>query len=291
MNITKYVPSGITRMASRQVLNVKINSPHILFAVGVVGTVGATVLACRATLKLEDTLDEIKGNIDTVKELSSPEDRNKNLAIVYAHAGLQMTKLYGPSVVLGGLSMGALTGSHIQLSRRNTALTAAYTGLSQAYDRYRDRVRAAVGEDKELAIYRDERIEEFIDADGKKQKGIVVGPDGLSPHARFFDESSRNWKRSVEANRLFLKCQENYANEQLHARGYVFLNDVYDTLGIPRTSAGQIVGWVRKPEDGDGYVSFGLDHPRAFEFTNGTEQSVLLDFNIDGIVFDLIDKD
>jgi hypothetical protein len=88
---------------------------------------------------------------------------------------------------------------------------------------------------------------------------------------------------------MFIRSQQNYANDLLNARGHVFLNEVYDMLGIERTSAGAVVGWVRG--NGDNEIDFGVlnDLHSGQRFINGDERSVLLDFNVDGVVYDLIE--
>ena len=54
--------------------------------------------------------------------------------------------------------------------------------------------------------------------------------------------------------------QQAYANKKLQAQGYLFLNDVLEMLGIQKTKAGQIVGWIYNEEApiGDNYVDFGI---------------------------------
>ena len=112
-----------------------------------------------------------------------------------------------------------------------------------------------------------------------------------SPYARFFDETNPNWTKNAEYNIFYLIAQQNYANDMLKARGYLFLNEVYDMLGMPRTKAGQLVGWVYKENntDGDNYVNFGIYRTEHnAKYLNGFENSVLLDFNVDGPIFDKI---
>lgn len=272
----------------------KKNSPHIFFVGGVVGALGGTVLACRATLKLEEKLDEIQEDVNSVKEMGqssrekgteySEKEYYKDLCYVYAKGTTKLVRLYGPSAAVGAVSIAALTGSHIQLTRRNTALTAAFAALSKAYDEYRLRVQEEIGLERELDIYRGAREEESKDEDGKKVVK-VVDPNGFSPYARMFDEANSNWQKSPELNRIFIQCQQNYANNLLKARGHVFLNEVYDSLGMERSHAGQVVGWVMDG-DGDDFVDFGLFEPRSSRFVNGEERSIVLDFNVDGIVYD-----
>lgn len=276
----------VTRAFGKSKFMVQHNSPHILFGVGVLGIITSTVLACRATLKLEKTLDDLQNS----KELMDASDNapsNREITIHYTRASFELVKLYGPAVGVGGASLLALTGSHVQLSRRNTALTVAYTSLHQAYAGYRNRVRGYVGDEKERDLYHGVTLEKVEGLDGKKKEIKVADPNGLSVYAKFFDEASPNWSKDPEINRLFVQCQQNYLNDRLYAIGHVFLNEAYDALGIDRTSAGQIVGWV-VGDKGDNYIDFGIFDCASSRFINGWERSVLLDFNVDGPVVDKI---
>ena len=64
-------------------------------------------------------------------------------------------------------------------------------------------------------------------------------------------------------------------------------------LGIPRTQAGQIVGWIydEKHPIGDNKVDFGIYNTyneANRNFVNGYERTILLDFNVDGNILDMI---
>ena len=289
----KFVPDSVSRNVARKLLTAKKNSPHIFFAAGVAGVVTGTVMACRATLKLEETLDEIKQDFVNVKELGKNKEQSeeytqeeyyKDLGYVYAKGVLQVARLYGPSFVVGVISVAALTGSHVQLTRRNAALASTVAVVSKAFDNYRERVREELGLDKELDIYHNAK-EEYNPETSEISK--VVDPGEMSPYARFFDECSPNWIKNSEMNRIFIQMQQNYANHQLKARGHVFLNEVYDSLGLERSQAGAVVGWIYNG-DGDNYIDFGLFEARNARFVNGIERSILLDFNVDGVIYDLI---
>lgn len=282
------IKTAITRAVGRQSLRVQRNSPHILFAGGVVGIVGSTVLACRATLKLEPILDEAKAEIEEVKTaVDAGQHEKRDLAYVYGKNIGRVSKLYAPAAAVGTLSIIALTGAHVQLSRRNTALTVAYTGLHQAYNEYRSRVREALGEENERDLYFNTNTETVEDEKGKKQVVKTIDPNQRSMYARCFDESSPNWQKDQELNRVFVQCQQNWANEKLRARGHVFLNEVYDSLGLDRSQAGQVVGWVINA-DGDNFIDFGMFEANSARFMNGQERSIWLDFNVDGVIYDKI---
>lgn len=282
------IPTSVTRSVARQVLIAKKNSPHFFFVGGVIGVIGSTVMACRATLKLEETVDDVKKGLEIAKsnkDVVSDQEYNKKLGQEYGKAAVKLGKLYGPAVLVGTASIAALTGSHIQLTRRNTALTATLAAVMKSYDEYRIRVQEEIGKEKELEIHRGITEEK----NDKKELVKGVNSGALSPYARVFDESSRCWEKSSELNRMFLTAQQNYFNQRLYAYGYVFLNDVYEGLGFERTSAGQIVGWVLNG-DKDGFVDFGIFEERNLRFVNNLERSAWLDFNVDGPVQHLIDN-
>lgn len=291
---------AITRGVGRQSLKLQQHAPKLLFGGGVAGMVGSTVLACRSTLRLQQVLDEINFDLDTAKSIReqhedqySEEDLQKDTAVIYFRSGAKLAKLYAPSVVLGAASIAALTKSHSILSERNAALTAAYVALDRGFREYRARVVEKYGDDQDREFrYSSEVIVEGEGKSKKKPKTRVNIDDGPSIYARFFDEYSPNWSKEAEYNRLFLKCQQNWANDMLNARGHLFLNEVYQALGIPHSTAGSVVGW-RMGSEGDNYVDFGVfvndGSDRVRDFVNGREGSVLLDFNVDGVIYDKIE--
>jgi len=281
--ITKYIPKAVTKASGRALLKLKKNSPHILFGVGLAGVAGGTVLACRATLKLHDTLDEFTSEVRENKDDAS----SKDMAYIYAKNSMSLVKLYAPAAVVGGVGILCLTGSHVQLTRRNNALTIAYAGLAKAYDEYRKRVREEVGEEREIELFHGVDTQ-TMKLDGKTIEAKIVDPNKLSVYSRIFDEGNANYRKDAELNRIFLNCQQNYFNVLLQTRGHVFLNEVYDQLGFEHSKPGSIVGWKLGPE-GDNYVNFGLYEAHSARFINGDERSIILDFNVDGVIFDKIE--
>lgn len=303
MNLKKFIPDAISSKVARQALQVQKASPNLLFGAGIVGVVGATVLACRATLKVEEIVDEAaKKKIDIEAVLTDPnikssvyseQDARQDMAVLYIQTAVKFTKLYAPAVGLGALSIFALCSSHNILTKRNAALAAAYAALDKGFKEYRNRVIAEYGEDKDRELkygYVEREIVEETETGPEVKRLKVADPNGRSVYARFFDEASRNWKPNPAANLMFIRCQQNYANDLLKARGHVFLNEVYDMLDVPRTPAGAVVGWVLGG-DGDNVIDFGLYDGKtdaARDFINGWEKSILLDFNVDGVVYDKI---
>lgn len=296
MNLSNTFSQAITRKVGRSNLILQKNSPHILFGVGLAGILTSTVLACRATLQLDKTLDEAKTEIEDLKALKTHDESDdqsysdkeyyKDLGYVYGKQALKLGKLYGPSIIVGSLSVASLSGSHIQLTKRNSALTVTLAGVAKAYEEYRKLVAAEIGEEKEADIYNGV-TEEKITVDGKKELVKVKHPYGGSPYSRCFDESNPCWQPNAELNRTMIHAQQNYFNHRLRAYGHVFLNEVYDGLGFSRTPAGAVVGWLMDG-DGDQYIDFGLFEPHNARFMNGLERNVWLDFNVDGVIFEQI---
>lgn len=306
------IMNNATRTFNKVGIKFKKHSPEILIIAGVVGTVTSAVMACKATTKLDDILDESKRSIDNIhyatehpEELAAeytPEDGKKDLAIVYTQSALKIAKLYAPSVALGVLSITAILTSNNILRKRNIAIAAAYTAVDKSFKEYRGRVVDRFGKelDHELRynIKAKEVEEKVVDEKTGKEKTVkktvnVSELDQYSDYAKFFDESCAGWTKDPELNLAFLRRQQDYANEVLKAKGYLFLNDVYEMIGLQRTKAGQCVGWIydEKNPIGDNAVDFGIYDTYkegCRNFVNGYERSILLDFNVDGNILDLI---
>ena len=307
----KEIINSVSYNAHRIGFKIKKASPEIMVVAGVVGVVTSTVMACKATTKVNDILEETRKQVDDVHNvldsdvISADEytndDAKKDLAIIYTQTGVKLIKLYAPSVLVGALSITGILASHKILKKRNVALTAAYATIDRSFKEYRGRVVERFGKelDRELRynIKAQEIEEKTVDNDGnetiEKKTVSVVDPNMYSDYARIFDNGSMGWTKDPEYNLMFLKLQQNQANDRLRAQGYLFLNDVYDMLGIPRTKAGQIVGWIYDEDNpvGDNFVDFGIYdiyNEKACDFVNGRERSIVLDFNVDGNILDMI---
>lgn len=307
--------SSVVRVS---MFKLKKHSPELLILTGVAGVVASGITACIATRKLDSVLEPAKEKINELHECEEvnengevSEETKRELALTYVNTGVSLVKLYGPSVVLGSLSIGCILASNNILRKRNVALGAAYAAIDKGFKTYRSRVIERFGDqvDNELrfglksskvgVMEKDETTgeEKLV-----KKTGSVVNPAGVSDYARLFekymtDENGNSvinpyWETNLEYNLMFLKAQERYANDLLKVKKILFLNDVYEMLGIPKTKAGQIVGWIYNPEhpNGDNFVSFGIyaDNLSYRDYGEGYDPAILLDFNVDGNVWDLM---
>lgn len=310
------IVNKLSRTFNKVGFELKKHSPEILVTAGVIGVVASTVMACKATTKVGSVLDGAKKDLGTIHDcmekgyIPSPaedgsvnkveytqEEGKKDLTIVYTQTGLKIVKLYAPAAICGVLSLLSIIKSHDILRKRNVAIAAAYATVDKSFKEYRKRVAERFGDAVEREIkynIKAKEVEEkVIDEKGKETvvtKTVnVIDPTEYSEFSKIFDKFNPNWENTPEYNRLFLKAQQNYANDLLRAKGYLFLNDVYEMLGFPRTIAGQSVGWVYDPRNcdhkGDNFVDFGvmdIYKQGSHDFVNGYESCIILDFNVDG---------
>lgn len=298
------IMKSVNIVASKAIMKIKKRSPEILIVVGVVGTVASAVIACKATTKVNKIIDDAKDDIDKVHvatencvteagETYSTEDSKKDLAIIYAQTGVKLAKLYAPAVILGTFSIASILASNNILRKRNVALGAAYAAIDKSFKDYRGRVIERFGEqvDTELKYgIKAKKFEEVeVDPETGKEKKVkktvmVADPNLQSDYAVYFDNKSRNYETNQDYNYMFLNAQQQFANDKLQTRGHLFLNEVLDDLDLPRTSAGQIVGWTK---DGpDGYVNFRIVEVDRETEDGRHEPSLLLDFNVEGNIWD-----
>lgn len=297
------IMTSVNGVASKAVMKLKKHSPEILVVAGIAGTVVSAVLACKATTKVAEILDETKGTLDTIHEGMetgaingqeyTTEDGKKDTVVVYAQTGMKLAKLYGPAIILGTLSITSILASNNILRKRNVALGAAYAAIDKSFKEYRGRVIERFGDqvDTELKYgIKAKKFEEIeVDPETGKEKKVkktvmVADPNLQSDYAVYFDSKSRNYETNPDYNRMFLKAQQAFANDKLQTRGHLFLNEVLDDLDLPRTPAGQIVGWTK---DGpDGYVNFRIVEVERETEDGRHEPALLLDFNVEGNIWE-----
>lgn len=297
------IMKSVNGVASKAVMKLKKHSPEILVVAGIAGTVVSAVLACKATTKVAEILDETKGTLYTIHEGMetgaingqeyTTEDGKKDTVVVYAQTGVKLAKLYGPAIILGTLSITSILASNNILRKRNVALGAAYAAIDKSFKEYRGRVIERFGEqvDTELKYgIKAKKFEEIeVDPETGKEKKVkktvmVADPNLQSDYAVYFDSKSRNYETNPDYNRMFLKAQQAFANDKLQTRGHLFLNEVLDDLDLPRTPAGQIVGWTK---DGpDGYVNFRIVEVERETEDGRHEPALLLDFNVEGNIWE-----
>ena len=291
-------------------LGIKKHSPEILVVTGIGTGIVAAIIACKQTIKANDIIAVARENlqhIENAKELAAnneveytEEDEQADRETIGKQITIGMVKTYALPVGLGILSITCILAGHHILKKRNVALAAAYSALSTDFMNYRKRVVDEYGKDVDFMLKNglEKQIvaNQVIDPETgevkeTKEEVLTYEGDKLSQYARVFDEvGSTQWTPSADHNRAFLLMEQNYFNERIRTRGYIFLNEVYERLGFRPTKAGSVVGWVYQNADYEG-IDFGIftaHTQKAAEFLEGTEPSIILDFNVQGDILSLV---
>lgn len=297
-------------------LKLKKHSPDILFVGGMGLTIGGVIVACKATPKCTALLQKHKENmaeVDACRKLAieHPEeneytvaDQKKDTWLFRRDLAIGMIKTYA-------LPAAMITGGLVCIGKSNRIFKKRYLGAAAAFaadhkelKAIKDRIFKEMGPDRGRAfLYGAKDIDfvdiqtEQLDEDGNpitvtKPMNDVIDADtfsGVSQYAKYFDKKCKAWDPSPTHSLAYLKQVQSSLTDILLTRGHLFLNEVYDALGMPHTSDGAIVGWVKGM--GDDFVDFGVYNANLAvnrDFVNGYENICLLDFNVDGIIYDLI---
>jgi hypothetical protein len=303
------IVNKISRGFNRAKLCVKTHSPEILVGAGIVGGVGACVLACKATLKVNEVIEEAKENIEKIHVATetgvteagleyTEEDSKKDLTIVYVQTGVKFVKLYGPAIILGTVAIASVIAGHNKRYERYAAMSTAYALVDKGYKEYRNRVVDRFGKELDQELLTGAKaiqVEKIYVDDKGEEKTVtetvdVVEADLLtSPYMFFFEDGCKGWEKNAEWNKNFLIQAQNFFNDRLQTIGYVYLNEVLKYLGIPMTEMGQTVGWMLG--NGDNVIDFGMaevNRKSVRDFVNGYIPTILLHFNCDGEIAHLM---
>lgn len=295
----KIVPKRVRRASARTGLKLKKHSPTILVIGGVVGGVATVVSAVKASKKADVVVKSHKeeraviGTIPTKAESATVrKDTQLQVIELYFNTTMELTKVYGPTLLLGTLSFGSILYGHKILHGRHVASVAAYTGLMEQFGAYRGRVRQTLGEKAELDIYNGAHGEYVEDPDHKGEfKLMPVFNEDVKFDAElrpWFDSDNPNNSRDPATTKMWLTGVQEHMNQLLRLNGHLMLNDVRKELCLPKTAQGQLLGWVDGNPNGDGFIDFGFmtdDHPSTKAFRAGESRDVRLNFNVDGEVF------
>lgn len=281
----------VTRLAGRAGLVLSKHAPTILTAAGTAGFIGTTILASKATLKVEETVAEetaLLVKVHEAHEAGKLEDKDAlhDKVILYTRMTTKLAKLYAPALILGAASIVSLATGHGIMLKRNASLAAAYAAVDQAFKTYKKKVESKFGKEAVLDALVSTAEEDLTKNEPTLE--AIAAVDDVSPYGVIFDNSNHNWSADEDLAMLHLKCQQQYANDILQTRGHIFLNEVYKMLGFPHTPAGAVTGWVKG--NGDDFIDFNIyDGMFEGEDSNGrTVTKWALDFNVDGVMWDKI---
>lgn len=304
MNI-KTIGSGLKKTARKAGVTIKAHSPEILMAAGVVGTVAGVVVACKATTKLDDILEETQEKVIQIKDFDpetvdaeyTENDRRKDLVITYTKGGLEIVKLYGPAFAILSLSVASMLAANNILRKRNFALMAAYTALDKSFKDYRGRVADkygnAIEEELRLGLEKRKISEEITDENGKTKKvkkDVAVATVNDPTLIEFSKDTTSHWDSVMDYNLNLLRSSQMYFTDILVANGYLFMSEVKQNLDLPIDSTDYQIGWLYKAgnEAGDNLVDLRIRQSlKEVIDKDGNpkyEKVIYLDPNYDGLI-------
>lgn len=309
--------SNLKSVARVAKVGVVKHAPEILMGTGTVAFIATIITASKSTIKAQDILEEHREKLEDIadvegkadEETYSKEDVKKDRIVTYSQTGLALAKEYALPISLAAVSVTCYFAAFGIMRKRYATLAAAYSALSESFRKYRERVIADRGKDKDIEYLTGGKFKEITEKDenGKKTKlKVLTLPDGteLSPYAFKFAKYKENgelnyqWQNDFSLNRAYILGQQDYLNDQLYMRcvfdeqhrvmkrGWVFLNEIRELLGEDPTTTGSVVGnRYGNGEPGcDGFIDFRLIEAKD---ENGT--CFYINPNVDGLIYDIVE--
>lgn len=296
-NIQEALSAGLHKVA----FGLRKVGPEIGTVAGMAGIAVSAIYLYKAVNESKDILAKVK---EEVKKLEDEGADEKDIKAVKIAGGVAVAKKVAIPAGLAVASSATVLGIHHEMRKENRRLSDVITQTSLAYNALKNEIREQLGDEqadeliygvrkpdkKEIKEIEENspRKDEITDEERKSYRisdGEEITP---SPYAVFFDETCNNYSDDPEYNKNTLILLQAQLNERLRRVGYVYLNEVYEKLGVEKTEAGHVMGWRYAPHDpnheGDNQIDFNMWDIRSRanrRFINGYEPVVLLDFNID----------
>ena len=298
MSITTAFYTGVARISK--------HAPTILSVTASAGVVATGYLAWKAGTRFEDVegrdwdrRKECLKNADTIPDEDVPKIERKNRILFI----LDTVRTVAPAAIVGAATITMIYFSNSISKKRLAAMGAAYATLQTAFDGYKRTMVEALGKESVEKILKPKlpnvgkSAEEILSSDNKSDAAnvsdaVVNSLKALSPYARIIaEESSTCWDPNEDYTSQNLAAVQLWANRRLERKGHLFLNEIFDQLGLSRTREGAVVGWLKNGE-GDGYVSFGdfdasIYRVPSDDYTR-VDSNFIVDFNVDGVIWDRI---
>lgn len=298
MSISTAFYTGVARISK--------HAPTILSITASAGVIATGYLAWKAGTRFEDVegrdwdrRKECLRNADTIPDEDVPKIERKNRILFI----LDTVRTVAPAAIVGAATITMIYFSNSISKKRLAAMGAAYATLQTAFDGYKRTMVEALGKESIDKILKPKlpnvgkSAEEILSSDNKSDAAnvsdaVVNSLKALSPYARIIaEESSTCWDPNEDYTSQNLAAVQLWANRRLERKGHLFLNEVFDQLGLSRTREGAVVGWLKNGE-GDNYVSFGdfdasIYRVPSDDYTR-VDSNFIVDFNVDGVIWDKI---
>lgn len=207
------------------------NSPVMLTAAGVVGTVGTAVLAFKAGYQFNTIMRELE-EMHLEESIATGKPVNPIPQKEWLEASW---KTLAPPIASGALTVSAIIGANHIGSRRAAGLAAAYALAQTNHEDYKKKILEKIGIDQERTV-RDEIAQEKVNAIGGIHDIVVTSRQTL-----FMDsKSGRVFPSDVQT----IQSAQNSINKQVLDNQYASLTDFYEQIGLRKTGISDEMGWT-----------------------------------------------
>lgn len=266
----------------------KKNAPELLLGTALVTGTACIITTGKAACKAKTIMEVAnKDKTDLMMDYESgivtEDDFKKEVTKHYSRLALSLMKEYAIPATLYAATVACVFGTYKVQKNRQVALSTALAACTTAYNSLVKRLKdgAEHGLTAKDVLEGKTVVERINPETGEITKETVQGEPVTGVYNFRFDKYSTAWERDHFQNECTLISEQNWANDKLRLEGFVFLNDILERLGLPKTKAGQIVGW-RIDGKGDGFVDFGMKDCSLYEDERFDENAWDLDFNCDG---------
>lgn len=218
---------AILRFRGQAIHLVKSNSPAILTAIGVSGTVTTAYLASKASYEAAGVIRKAEMGVDDL-----PTDFRGRLQSRLPY----VWRLYIPAALSGSVTIGCIIAVNTIGTRRTATAAAAYTLSEKAFAEYKDKVAETIGENKEGRISDAVAVDQVTANPPSQSILMMAEPGKVVCHDPY---TGRYFHSDMEA----LKRAELATNLKLTREQYATMNDFYEELGVYCSENADDMGW------------------------------------------------
>nr|DAW43266.1 MAG TPA: hypothetical protein [Caudoviricetes sp.] len=297
-------------MAGVKVRKAANHWPAIVTIVSVGGIAYGVYKMCKASTKLNEAMEPHRKMEESIvdshnKGVIDDAEFKKKIGMAKIEQAKDVAKLYAPGFLLVASSTLGFLFSNRELGKRVVNAQNMALQYHDSYQKLKQNVQNAIGKKATQAV--EHQINSGIrtvedEATGKKIEKdfryMTVDGDMISAsiYSVFFNNTCNGFDEDSRKNNYeYLKSLEHDMNNRLRRKGYLWLSDVYNALGIVPDNYNEAIknsGWI-DPNGKFGYlikdtngickyedkIDFCLNDIELHKFDNNEDPIWLLDFN------------
>lgn len=284
--------------------------PAIVTVVSVGGIAYGVYKMCKASTKLNEAMEPHRKMEESIvdshnKGVIDDAEFKKKIGMAKIEQAKDVAKLYAPGFLLVASSTLGFLFSNRELGKRVVNAQNMALQYHDSYQKLKKNVQDAIGKKATQAV--EHQINSGVktvedEATGKKiekdYRYMTVDGDMISAsiYSVFFNNTCNGFDEDSRKNNYeYLKSLEHDMNNRLRRKGYLWLSDVYNALGIVPDNYNEAIknsGWI-DPNGKFGYlikdtngickyedkIDFCLNDIELHKYDNNEDPIWLLDFN------------